>query len=68
MSELLSRLAPQLAQSNLAKAYADGFAGGIKETLLQLTGMSTTAPEGCYRGPLPDELEAWVARVRRQLP
>lgn len=50
-----------------AKAYHAGYVDGIGEMLNQLTGQSQNAPAGCYHGPVPDELQIWLAGVRKRL-
>ena len=57
----------QAVKSNLAKHYGMGFKDGIIETLDQLEGRSRLAPDGVYRGPVPDELLTWLAEVRKRV-
>lgn len=57
----------EAARVNLRKHYAMGMRDGIEETLDQLEGRSRLVPDGCYRGPMPDELLTWLADVRRRV-
>lgn len=59
----MSEIVAEAVRRNLAKSYADGYTDGVKETLLQILGESTIAPDGCYRGPLPPEIKSWVRTV-----
>ena len=63
----MSEIVAEAVRHNLAKSYADGFKDGIAEVLDQLENRSEAAPEGGYRGPLPEELTTWIVAVRRRL-
>lgn len=55
----------EAAQANLRRTYTDGLRDGVLMVLDHLEGRSEAdSPEGCYRGPVPDELREWIAGVR----
>lgn len=48
----------------MRRDYEAGWLDAINEFCDQIEGRSLRAPQAVYRGPVPDELLSWLARVR----